>query len=263
MKDTEEIIENSKKEQEIVNEEIQQLEEITELDKNTEIDRNSNEEETEVETVEEKQDIRELIKSFQPLDYFDFVNLHIHSKYSDGKADFEDIIRQAKELGYHKIAICDHNTIEGHKHFQDDVLIPAVEFDCWCGYVFMHLLAYGIDVNNPVLDEFMAKTKKETEADIVRIWARRDVKKLINAIHEAGGIAVLAHPACCWALNLDKFVGKLVSYGLDGIEVHYPYRRHRAIIRFATLRQIKDVAEKYNLIVTGGTDCHTRNIMAY
>ena len=225
--------------------------------------------EREADTVEQEETtattpgIRELISSFKPLDYFDFVNLHIHSKYSDGKAEFQDIVRQAKELGYRKIAICDHNTIEGHKQFKDDVLIPAVEFDCWCGYVFLHLLAYGIDVDNPVLDEFMAKTKKETEADIVRIFAKRDIKRLINAIHEAGGIAVLAHPACCWALNLDKFVGKLVSYGLDGIEVYYPYRRHRAVIRFASMRQIKDIAAKYNLIVTGGTDCHTRNIMAY
>lgn len=226
-------------------------------------------EEKDIESVEEQQkqqeeqDIRELIKSFDPIEYFDYVNLHIHSKFSDGKAEFEDIIQQAKELGYKKIAICDHNTVEGHKLYQDEVLIPAVEFDCWCGYVFLHLLAYGIDVNNPVLDEFMAKSKSETEADIVRIFAKRDIKRLINAIHEAGGIAVLAHPACCWALNLDKFVGKLVSYGLDGIEVHYPYRRHRAIIRFASLRQIKDIATKYNLIVTGGTDCHTRNIMSY
>ena len=31
----------------------------------------------------------------------------------------------------------------------------------------------------------------------------------------------------------------------------------------AKVLQIKDIAEKYNLIVTGGTDCHTRNIMSY
>ena len=110
--------------------------------------------------------IRDLIKSFKPLDYFDFVNLHIHSKYSDGKAEFEDIIKQAKELGYQKIAICDHNTIEGHKKYQDNILIPAVEFDCWCGYVFLHLIAYGIDINNNILDKFMAKIKKKQN----RIW---------------------------------------------------------------------------------------------
>ena len=251
MKDTENI--NNELEAETIAIESEFKEQNQELD----------ESENKIEIVEDKEDIKTIIKSFKPLDYFNFVNLHIHSKYSDGKAEFEDIIKQAKELGYQKIAICDHNTVEGHKKFQDKVLIPAVEFDCWCGYVFMHLLAYGIDVNNPSLNRFMAKSKKETEADVVRIFAKRDVKKLINAIHDAGGIAVLAHPACCWALNLDKFVGKLVSYGLDGIEVYYPYRRHRAIIRFATLRQIKDIADKYNLIVTGGTDCHTRNIMSY
>ena len=58
--------------------------------------------------------------------------------------------------------------------------------------VFMHLLAYGFDVDCEELKPFLAKSKKDTEADIVRIFAKRDVKKLINAIHEAGGIAVLA-----------------------------------------------------------------------
>ena len=149
------------------------------------------------------EDIKELIKSFKEDEYFGIVNLHIHSKFSDGRAEFEDILAQAKEFGFRKIAICDHNTVEGHKMFHDNILLTGVEFDCWFGYVFMHLLAYGIDVENPVLNKFMAKTKRETEMDAVRIFSRRNVKKLIEAIHQAGGIAVLAHPACCWALNLD------------------------------------------------------------
>lgn len=70
----------------------------------------------------------------------------------------------------------------------------------------MHLLAYGIDINNEELLSFCAKDKKETELDIIRIFAKRDIKKLIKAIHNAGGIAVLAHPACCWAINLEIFV---------------------------------------------------------
>ena len=205
-------------------------------------------------------DIKELINSFKEKDFFEKVNLHLHTNYSDGDADFEDLVKQAKELNYKKIAICDHNTVEGHKQFQDDILIQGVEFDCWCGYVFLHLLAYGIDVHNEELNKFMAKSKKETELDIVRIFARRDIKKLIKAIHSAGGIAVLAHPACCWALNLEKFVQKLISYGLDGIETYYPYPRHRKIIKFYSAKDVKAIAEKYNLIKTGGTDCHKKNI---
>lgn len=184
------------------------------------------------------------------------VNLHIHTKFSDGEATPADIVKQAKEKGYKKIAICDHNTIEAHKIIKDDILIPAVEFDVWCGYVFMHLLAYNIDIYNKELTPFFAKSKKETELDIVRIFAKRDIKKLIKAIHNAGGIAVLAHPACCWAISLERFVKKLVSYGLDGIEVYYPYERHRGIIKFHRAETVKKIANKLNLIKTGGTDLH-------
>lgn len=211
--------------------------------------------------TEHVEKIKAEISSFKEDEYFGFVNLHIHSKYSDGNAEFDDIIRQARDLGFRKIAICDHNTVEGHKVYRDSILMPAVEFDCWCGYVFMHLLAYGIDVDNPVINKFMAKTKRGTDTDIVRIFAKRNVKKLIDAIHHAGGIAVLAHPACCWALNLETFVEKLIGFGLDGIEVFYPYQRHRKIFKFHTSEKVKEIADKFNLIKTGGTDCHTRNIL--
>ena len=210
---------------------------------------------------EKNQEVKDLINSFKKEDYFDFVNLHIHSKFSDGCARFEDIIEQARELNFRKIAICDHNTVEGHKLYRDKILLPAVEFDCWYGYVFMHLLAYGIDVENPILNKFMAKTKRGTEMDIVRIFAHRNVNKLIDAIHQSRGIAVLAHPACCWAYDLDKFVKSLIDIGLDGIEVYYPYQRHRKIFKFHSSDKVVEIADKYGLIKTGGTDCHTRNIL--
>lgn len=201
--------------------------------------------------------LKDEIKNFTKEDFENNkVNLHIHTTFSDGKADAFDIIRQAKEKGYKKFAICDHNTLEAHKQICDDILITGIEFDVWFGYVFMHLLAYGIDVNNEELQAFCAKNKKETELDIVRIFAKRDIKKLIKAIHDAGGIAVLAHPACCWAISLERFVKKLTSYGLDGIEVYYPYRRHRSIIKFHTAETVEKIADKYNLIKTGGTDLH-------
>lgn len=187
------------------------------------------------------------------------VNLHLHSTFSDGKGNVTEILQQAHKLGYKKISFCDHNTLEAYKQteiLKDDIILPGIEFDVWCGYVFMHLLAYGIDINNEELLSFCAKDKKETELDIIRIFAKRDIKKLIKAIHNAGGIAVLAHPACCWAINLEIFVKKLISYGLDGIEVYYPYKRHRGIIKFHTAKEVERIADKYNLIKTGGTDLH-------
>ena len=206
----------------------------------------------------------EEIKKYSAEDFENnLVNLHIHTTYSDGKADFKDIIEQAKKKGYKKIAICDHNSVQGYLDndvSKEDIIIPAVEFDVWYGYVFLHLLAYGINVNSEELKPFLAKTKKETEWDIIRIFAKRNLKELIKAIHNSGGIAVLAHPACCWALSLDRFVKKLKAIGLNGIEVYYPYKRHRGIIKFKTVKRVEQIAEKYELLKTGGTDLHGREL---
>lgn len=185
------------------------------------------------------------------------VNLHIHSTFSDGKAEFRDIVENAKKSGYKLISITDHNTVEGHKIYKDEILIPGVEFDCWFGYVFIHLLAYGIDVDHPALEPFLAKTKPETEGDLIRLFAKRNVPKLISAIHDAGGIAVLAHPACYWALSLEGLVKKLMAYGLDGIETYYPYPRFRRIVKFHSAKDVVKIANKYpELIKTGGSDFH-------
>ncbi len=203
---------------------------------------------------------KDIINSFTKDDYLNnSVNLHIHTTFSDGAADPAGILNQALEKQYKKIAICDHNTVDAYLKtgiMSSELIIPAVEFDVWCGYVFLHLLAYGIDVNNEELQSFCAKSKKETEWDIIRIFAKRDIKKLIKAIHNAGGIAVLAHPACCWAINMDRFVKRLISYGLDGLEVYYPYKRHRGIIKFRSASSVEKLADKYHLIKTGGTDLH-------
>lgn len=208
-------------------------------------------------------DYKELIKSFTEKDYENGVNLHIHTTFSDGTANAKDILDQAKNKGYRYIAITDHNTVDAHKSPEinsENIVIPAVEFDCWHKTTFFHLLAYGIDVNNEELTPFLAKNKKETEKDLVRIFAKRDITKLIPAIHNAGGIAILAHPACCWCINLENFVKELMAFGLDGLECYYPYDRHRGIIKFHAKKTVEKIADKYNLIKTGGTDCHTTEL---
>ncbi len=207
---------------------------------------------------------KDLIKNLKEEDFTrSRVNLHIHTTFSDGEGSFDNILNQAENSGYKYISITDHNTMDGYrlsKNINSAILIPGVEFDVWCGYVFMHLLAYGADKENPELKKFFAKDKKGTEWDIARLFSTRNLKKLIDAIHSAGGIAVLAHPACCWCISMDRFVGKLVKLGLDGIEVYYPYPRLRGILKFHSEDSVKNAAYKYNLIKTGGTDCHSANL---
>ena len=208
-------------------------------------------------------DYKQLIKTFTEDNYHNNVNLHIHSTFSDGKMNFDEILCQAKDKGYEYISVTDHNTIDGYlkTDFKSETMvITGIEFDCWYKTTFFFFFFYGFDVNTELLNPFLAKNKQDTESDWVRIFAKRNVKKLIQAIHDAGGIAVLAHPACYWCLNLDAFVKQLIDFGLDGIEVYYPYDRHRGIIKFHSRKTVEKIADKYGLIKTGGTDCHSKEL---
>lgn len=203
---------------------------------------------------------KDLIKSFTKKDYEKDVNLHIHSTFSDGRVYVETLVEQAKVKGLKYIAISDHNTLGAYLEtdiLKEEMIIPAIEFDSWCGGVFLHMLGYGIDVNNAEIQAFCAKTKRETEVDWIRLLSNRPPEKLIKAIHNAGGIAVLAHPACCFTFTgLERLVKKLVKFGLDGLEVYYPYPRHRGFVKFHLAKNVEKLADKYNLIKTGGTDEH-------
>lgn len=74
----------------------------------------------------------------------------------------------------------------------------------------------------------------------------------VKLIHEAGGIAVLAHPLL-YHLGMDELevlVKQLKDCGLDGIEAIYSMNKGR------DERRMKELAEKYNLLITGGSDFH-------
>ena len=210
-------------------------------------------------------DIKELFSTFKKEDFYNKVNLHIHSNYSDGKIDFDELILQAKKLNMKYISITDHNCVEGYKNskYKDDpILIKGVEFDCFYRMSLLHILGYGIDIENIELNKLCAKNELEQKNDLIRLFKSRHPKKVIKAIHNAGGIAVLAHPCCCNVLFLRDFVKRLKKYGLDGIEVYYPYDRFRGIIKFSSRNYPFEIAKELNLIKTGGSDEHSSLIKA-
>jgi predicted metal-dependent phosphoesterase TrpH len=69
----------------------------------------------------------------------------------------------------------------------------------------------------------------------------------IGLIHQAGGLAVMAHPG----LNhSDDMIPALVAAGLDGIECFHTKHSTAMVERYL------GIAEKHHLLVTGGSDCH-------
>lgn len=79
---------------------------------------------------------------------------------------------------------------------------------------------------------------------------RMSALETIQLIQQAGGVAVLAHPG----LNRsDDLLPPLVEAGLDGLECYHS--RHSP----AVSEHYVQLAERYELIITGGSDCHGFN----
>jgi predicted metal-dependent phosphoesterase TrpH len=77
--------------------------------------------------------------------------------------------------------------------------------------------------------------------------AKMSAPEGIELIHQAGGLAVMAHPG----LNrTDEVIPDLVAGGMDGIECFHTKHTATTAARYLAL------AEKYDLLVTGGSDCH-------
>lgn len=211
-----------------------------------------------------RDELKNLLLSFTEEDFYKNVDLHIHSNESDGELTALEILKQAKERNLKYISICDHNTIDTYRNtniLSNDIVIPAVEFDCVYKGCLMHILGYGINIDDKKLDKFYSKSKAGRTSNLVRLFNLRSPKEIINAIQEAGGIAVWAHPACCWLLNLEKTTQELIEFGLEGIEVYYPYNDLRGLLKFHSRKQVNEIAEKYNLIQTGGTDSHGKKLI--
>jgi len=77
----------------------------------------------------------------------------------------------------------------------------------------------------------------------------------IQTIKEAGGVAILAHPTL-YDLNMDQLeelCRELIPYGLDGIECQY------STYTPTETKAITALAEKLDLLPSGGSDFHGKN----
>ena len=79
---------------------------------------------------------------------------------------------------------------------------------------------------------------------------KMSVAAAIELIHQAGGVAVMAHPGLTRA---DDQIASMVEAGLDGIECHHTKHTPSVVSHYL------QVARRFNLLITGGSDCHGMN----
>ena len=247
-----------------------------------------------------------------------YIDLHLHSTYSDGTLTPLQLVQEAKAIGLKAISLTDHDTTEGvekiitHGAAYGIETLTGVELSAHFDNLSIHILGYGLRHKDPSLlrrleaiqqarnirnekiicrlNELGIQTSKE---DILRFsrtgqtgrphFAQYLVEKKVVAtfdeafssylgqngsayvprkilsavdgiryIIEAGGIAVLAHPAAIDHSmdSIPHLVESLIDLGLGGVEVYYP--THTKSMR----KTLLDLCRKYDLIATGGSDFH-------
>ncbi len=244
------------------------------------------------------------------------VDLHCHTRLSDGSLGIDDLIVLAKKRGLSAISITDHDCLAGtirgkiigERHGVN--VIPGVELSCTDHQTgrSVHLICYLCDypdrleglcrrnlmarkkasqymmlklaqrfpitpdlvikcatgstciykqhmmhalmecgITDKVYGDFYEGLFRDKENGVLVDCTFPDPEEILSAIHEAGGIAVLAHPYLYDSIDV---MNRLIGLGLDGIEVWHPSANEEQ------QRALQQTAKKHGLLMTGGSDFH-------
>ena len=100
---------------------------------------------------------------------------------------------------------------------------------------------YAKDVN----EVFRGILRKDSPCYVPKV--KVEVPYIIDIIHKAGGLAVMAHPKLVCS---DEYVVEMLAYDFDGMEVYHTKHNDDDVKRY------KALAKEHNLFITGGSDYH-------
>ena len=186
------------------------------------------------------------------------VDMHCHSSWSDGTLPPAAVAKRMAESGVTFASLTDHDTTAGLIAFShalevfDIGYIPGLEITARHHGNALHILAYGFDPENAVLEALLDRKTSDQAEKVTPHSMYKSPDEVIDIIHRAGGIAVLAHPFTTQPDpgKLTELIDELKNAGLDGIEAQYGrYTPEQN-------RQLMEIAQTKALIPTAGTDFH-------
>ena len=114
-----------------------------------------------------------------------YVDLHLHSNFSDGVHAPAEVVRMAAQAGLTAIALCDHDNIDGIDQAMAAgqalgvEVLSGVELSAlWESYEDIHLLGYGFDHQHAGLKQTLAEFREFRERRNEHIVARVNEKLL-------------------------------------------------------------------------------------
>ena len=143
------------------------------------------------------------------------VDLHIHTKFSDGTHPLEEIVETASIKKLKAISITDHDCIDAYPLAQelgsklDIEVIPGVELSSEIGGVDIHILGYYLNIHTPELISKLAELKKARYAraeKIVENLNRQGVDLRFETVLNIAGGAAIGRPHIAAALLKEELV---------------------------------------------------------
>ncbi|AKG22045.1 PHP domain-containing protein [Calothrix sp. 336/3] len=194
-------------------------------------------------------------------------NFHMHTVHSDGKLLPSAVMEQAIAIGLQGMAITDHHSVNGYQialQWIEDwqwknpgakvpQLWSGVEINANLLNVEVHILAYAFDTQELSIKPYLQRR--------VTTGEEYQAASVITAIHEAGGLAVLAHPARYRRSHRD-LIPAAAELGIDGVESFYAYNNpHPWRPSVIESEQVQQLATTYGLYNTCGTDTHGLSLL--
>lgn len=217
---------------------------------------------------QDKQALKQVWETIQPDSCPFSYNFHMHTIYSDGQLQPEELIKQAIDNGLKGLAITDHHTIGGYQiaqswleYLQKQSSPPTSFPHLWTGVEItsnllgteVHILGYAFDPKHAAIEPYLqghAPRHNDALAETV-----------IGAIQQAGGLAVLAHPAR-YRRPAEELIPVAAHLGIDGVETYYAYGNPNPWQPSPNQTQrVKQLSAAYNLLNTCGTDTHGTDIL--
>ena len=222
--------------------------------------------------AQDQQALRQVWENIQPDSCPYFYNFHMHTIHSDGQLTPEELIDQALAIGLKGLAITDHHSVGGYKvaqnwleQFQEQTLLDSSPSTCvphlWTGVEItsdlldteVHILGYAFDPEHPSIKPYLqGKAPKQSDAQAAAV---------IKAIHQASGLAVLAHPVR-YRRSAEELIPVAADLGIDGVETYYAYNNPTPWQPSPNQTQrVKQLSATYNLFNTCGTDSHSLSLL--
>jgi len=107
-----------------------------------------------------------------------WVDLHLHTHFSDGVDSPEDLVRRAAAIGVSALAVTDHDTVSGVIPAQKTAVqhgmdfLPGVEISAAYDRHEIHIVGMGMDVAHPALLALLARQQTARAERAIQIADR-------------------------------------------------------------------------------------------